>query len=126
MKQAHPSARSRRCRCGASAALVQVIPERLRNVLPIGNVHEHSCATCGVTFNVHDAFGIVFSVLASSFLAAVGALVTAHPPGAAAGASDSNRWFGVALLVVGVLAWSVPIARVVARLRHPIVRPTSF
>jgi len=112
-----PSAR--RCACGASAPVVRVVQERLKHILPIGKVREHSCAACGRTFNVHDRWAVAFASLAASILSAAGAFVVLVPPG-------SSRWIGYVLLALGVGAWSVPIARVAARARHPIVGPTQF
>ena len=125
VKLAPPPA-MRRCVCGAGAPNTRVVTEYVKRFVPTGRVHQHDCAECGVTFNVHDGYGIAFSICAASLLTAAGALVTLYPPGAAAGAADSNRWFGIALLGVGLLTWAIPALRIRARLRHPIQRPTTF
>jgi hypothetical protein len=114
---------ARRCRCGAPAPRVRVVQERLKSIIPIGIVYEHSCAACGLTFNVHSVTAVLFASFAAAFLTAAGALVTLHPPGSAVGAADTNRWFGVGLLVIGLLTWIVPVARIVGRARHRVVRP---
>lgn len=119
------AAEARLCECGAAAPRVRVVQERLRRIIPIGKVHEHSCAACGVTFNVRSVTAVLFASFAAALLTAAGALVTLHPPGSAVGAAESNRWFGVGVLAVAVLAWIVPVARIVVRARHRVVRPRT-
>ena len=118
---AESHAQARRCGCGAAAPRVRVIRERLKGFIPIGSVHEHSCAACGATFNVYSVTAVLFASFAAAILTAAGALMVLHPPGSAVGAESSNRWFGVGLLVVGLLAWIVPASRNVGRWRHAIV-----
>lgn len=121
-----PAHHSRLCLCGGAAPVARVVPIRLKGILPIGAVYEHACPECKATFNVHDVRGVVFSGFAATFLSAAGALISAVPPGSAMGAADQNRWIGMGLLAIGVLAFGVPIARVVGRLRHPLARPSRF
>lgn len=119
-----PAARA--CRCGAPAPAVRRVPLRLRALIPMGHVHEHACDACKATFNVHDLASVLTSALAASILTAAGATVIAFPPGSAVGATASNRWFGVGLLGIGLLAFAVPATRLAGRLRHPLVRPARF
>ena len=117
---------SRRCECGSAARNVRIVQVRLRGMIPIGEIHEYSCPACKRTFNLHNGWSVAFSMGSAAFLTAVGALVTAFPPGSAVGAESSNRWFGVGLLAIGVLTWIVPTVRIAGRLRHRGVPPTRF
>lgn len=125
VKLAPPPA-MRRCGCGAGAPNTRIVTEYVRSFVPVGRIHQHDCNKCGATFNVHDAWAIAFAIFAAGFLTAIGVLITVYPPGSAVGAESENRWFGIALLVVGALTWVIPALRIRARLRHPLQRPTRF
>jgi hypothetical protein len=113
----HPD---RRCECSSTAVCVTIVHEGTWS-RPIGRRYEYQCARCAKRFEVHDIRGIVFASLFAILLSAVGALLILHPPGAAVGAEQSNRWFGVAMLGFGVLAWLVFAVRVRGRRAHPVV-----
>jgi hypothetical protein len=112
-----PGPPRRACSCGSSARCVAVVAQRAR-FFPAGNRYDYECA-CKRSFSVYDLAGIAFTFLAGGVVTAAGALVTMYPPGSAVGAENSNRWFGVALLVFGAAGWLMFVARVRARIVHP-------
>lgn len=63
----------RRCTCGAPAPLTGMVAHTTNGV-PTGTVFTHTCGACGATFDVDDAWGLVFSSLAAAFLAPIAAL----------------------------------------------------
>ena len=67
---------------------------------PVGMRYDHRCPRCERVFSVHDVANIVFLFVGASVLGAFGALVIAFPPGSGVGAEESNRWFGVAFVII--------------------------
>jgi hypothetical protein len=63
---------------------------------------------------------VAFAGVLAAVLSAAAALLVLHPPGAAVGAEESNRRFGVGLAGLGAAAWAVFAARARGRLRHPV------
>jgi len=120
--RAQPETPDRRCECSAPARCIAIVREGTWNT-PIGMRYEYQCPVCAKGFSVHSVTGIVFATVLASAISAAGALLIVHPPGAAVGAEQSNRWFGVGLTVLGGFAWLVFGWRVRGRLKHPIVSP---
>jgi hypothetical protein len=73
------------------------------------------------TFQVHSPVYLVSLSAIAGVFSSFGALIVAHPPGAAVGATHSNRWFGFGLAAFGALGWLVAAFLLRRRLKHPVV-----
>ena len=91
----------------------------MKGGIPAGIFWEHHCPVCNARFRVPSIGAIIFSAAAATVVTAVGLLLTLYPPGSAVGATESNRYFGIAILVVGLLGWIMPGSRIFRRIRHP-------
>lgn len=114
-----PGPPARRCGCGEAAPCVVLAREGTWDWV-IGRRSEHLCPKCGRRFAVHDVRGVLFAGVVALVLFAAGGFVVLHPPGAAVGAAQSNRLFGVAMLGFGVSAALVFALRLARRAKHPI------
>lgn len=111
---------TRRCACRGGAACSEMGRRQVLGVA-IGTRFRHTCDHCGRVFTVHDVRAVVATSVLASVLTALGALIVIHPPGSDVGAAASNRWFGMALLVLAAIAWIAVPRRIRARRAHPIV-----
>lgn len=117
---ARPEDAMRRCRCGSAARCAEVLEQRVRG-LPIGRRYVFVCEACRATFTIDDAAHTAFLWTAAAGLAGATWLLALHPPGAAVGAADTNRWFAlpVGLGALGYVALSC--RALVRRTQHPIL-----
>lgn len=115
-----PADRPRRCGCQGPVPCDSVTRARL-GLLTIGTRRAYRCQRCGLTFRIRSAGHIAVTLLYASFLSGVGVLIVLYPPGSAVGADSENRWFGVALLVLGLscIGWGVAMIR--AHVKYPAV-----
>lgn len=117
-----PQGPARRCRCGVAAPMVFLRQETLRRFISIGQVYEHACTACGHKFGVHSITGMLFMICCATVVVGLGILMMLVPPGKAVGAGATNRNFGIGILVIGACGVAMAIARIVGRLRHPVVK----
>lgn len=115
-----PGPSPRRCKCRGVAPCTAIVREGTWAVL-LGIRHEYRCASCHRNFSVHDLRGVVSAVMGSGALLVAGVLVIIHPPGSGVGAERSNRWFGVAMVVLGLLGSVLAASRIRERRAHPVV-----
>lgn len=113
-----PAPPTRLCTCGRAADCVAIVRQGTWS-LSLGRRHDYRCPHCQRRFVVHDAASVVVMGSIAAVLGGVGALVVLHPPGTAVGAAASNQLFGVGLIVLGLVAAWVLVARVRGRRLHP-------
>lgn len=108
--------------CAACLGLARCSEIALRRTrwVSLGKRFRYTCTACASDFTVHDDRSFVFGFAAATVLSAVGTLIVRFPPGAAVGATQSNRWFGVALLAFAVGAWLMLARWLLARRAHPL------
>ncbi len=110
----------RRCRCNAAARCVHIALKGSWD-FRIGARYDYQCHLCSTRFEVHSIGYLVTVSVLAGVLTALGVLMIVHPPGAAVGAEQSNRWFGVGLALLGAYLWLLFMVRLRGRLAHPVV-----
>lgn len=119
-ERARPEDALRRCGCGSRARCTHVQQQRLRG-LPIGVRYQFVCDACRATFAIDDAAHTAFLFVAAAGLSGATWLLALHPPGAAVGATDTNRWFALPV-GLGALAYVALFLRALfRRARHPVL-----
>lgn len=120
-ERARPEDARRRCACGSQARCTHVQPQRLRG-LPIGLRSQFVCDVCRATFAIDDAAHTAFLFVAAAALFGATWLLALHPPGAAVGAADTNRWFALPV-GLGALGYVALFLRaLLRRMQHPLLR----
>lgn len=118
LDQPYRDPHARVCACRGAAQCTAIAQKRLGS-MSIGSRYEYHCRQCTKAFAVHDDRALIFSFVLASALCAVSALIILNPPGSAVGAEQSNRWFGVALLVFAAIGYVSFAFRIRARLSFP-------
>ena len=119
-ERGRPEDALRRCGCGSRARCTHVEQQRLRG-LPIGRRYQFVCDACRATFAFDDAAHTAFLFVAAAGLSFAAWLLVLHPPGAAVGATATNRWFALPV-GLGALAYVALFLRALfRRARHPVL-----
>lgn len=95
---------SRACAACPGIARCTAVGRTQTRWMSIGTRQHYVCPACTTSFTVHDDRAVVSSLVAALLLAALGGLVVLVLPGSDVGAEASNRWFGIALLILAAFA----------------------
>lgn len=113
-----PSVTQRQCSCGRPARCVEIEISRARG-LAVGQIHKYACSSCARPFYIYNARLIAFNVFGALLLGGFGALIWLHPPGAAVGAAETNRYYAVPLLLGSVVYFCLIGVQLSRRVVHP-------